>query len=363
MHRATVAVYEDHAATYLANRTARDPERAERFAAAVTRGVSRLDLGSGPGHYLGLLGTPVVAVDAAPAMLVEARRLQPHVPGVAADFEELPFRTGSFGGIWANKCLQHVDPGSLPLVLGELRRVLDVGGRLDLLVFAGEGEATSDDDLPGRYFAWWDPERLADVVLGAGFGIDDVAVTEGESARIAVTATRLRSLPDTVAPGMRLLVCGLNPSLYSADAGVPFARTGNRFWRALATAGLDDVDRDPRGLLLRHRVGLTDIVKRATVAAAELDAGEYRAGLARVHRLATWLRPEAICFVGLAGWRAAIDRKADAGWQPEPLGGVPAYVMPSTSGLNAATPLAVLADHLREALAGPPRAPAPGRQK
>ena len=361
MHRATVAVYEDHAATYLANRTARDPGRAERFAAAVTPGARRLDLGSGPGHYLGLLGTPVVALDAAPAMLVEARRLHPQSPGVAADFEDLPFPTGSFGGIWANKCLQHVDPGALPLVLGELRRVLDVGGRLDLLVFAGEGEATSDDDLPGRYFAWWDPERLADVVVGAGFGIDEVAVTDGESARIAVTATRLRSLPDTVAPGMRLLVCGLNPSLYSADAGVPFARTGNRFWRALAAAGLDDVDREPRGLLVRHRVGLTDIVKRATVAAAELEADEYRAGLARVHRLAAWLRPEAICFVGLAGWRAAIDRKARAGWQPEPLGGVPAYVMPSTSGLNAATPLAVLADHLREALAGPPAAP--GRRR
>jgi hypothetical protein len=85
--------------------------------------------------------------------------------------------------------------------------------------------------------------------------------------------------------------------------------------------------------------------------------------LARVHRLAAWLRPEAICFVGLAGWRAAIDRKAGAGWQPEPLGGVPAYVMPSTSGLNAATPLTVLADHLGEALAGPPRAPAPGPRK
>ena len=178
-------------------------------------------------------------------MLVEARRLHPQAPGVAADFEELPFRTGSFGGIWANKCLQHVDPGALPLVLGELRRVLDVGGRLGLLVFAGEGEATSDDDLPGRYFAWWDPERLADVVAGAGFGVDEVAVTGTESAPIALTATRLRSLPDTVAPGMRLLVCGLNPSLYSADAGVPFARTGNRFWRALAAAGLDDVDRDP----------------------------------------------------------------------------------------------------------------------
>ena len=39
---------------------------------------------------------------------------------------------------------------------------------------------------------------------------------------------------------MRLLVCGLNPSVYSADAGVGYARPGNRFWPALRLAGLTD---------------------------------------------------------------------------------------------------------------------------
>jgi len=64
-----------------------------------------------------------------------------------------------------------------------------------------------------------------------------------------------------------------------------------------------------------------------------------------------WLEPGAVCFVGLAGWRAAIDRRARAGVQPEPFGGRPAYVMPSTSGLNARVPPAELADHLRAAAA------------
>ena len=58
-----------------------------------------------------------------------------------------------------------------------------------------------------------------------------------------------------------------------------------------------------------------------------------------------------MCFVGLAGWRAAVDRKAVAGVQERLVGGRPVYVMPSTSGLNAATPLAVLVDHLRAAAA------------
>ena len=96
---------------------------------------------------------------------------------------------------------------------------------------------------------------------------------------------------------------------------------------------------------------MTDLVKRATPRADELTTAEYRAGLERVARLCAWLRPGAVCFVGLAGWRAAVDRKAVAGVQPEPLGDTPVYVMPSTSGLNARTTPAELADHLRAAAA------------
>jgi TDG/mug DNA glycosylase family protein len=96
---------------------------------------------------------------------------------------------------------------------------------------------------------------------------------------------------------------------------------------------------------------MTDLVKRATPRADELTRDEYRAGLARVERLVQWLQPGAVCFVGLAGWRDAVDRRALAGEQPEGIGGRPAYVMPSTSGLNARTPPRELADHLRAALA------------
>ena len=149
---------------------------------------------------------------------------------------------------------------------------------------------------------------------------------------------------------MRLLVCGLNPSVYSADAGIGFARPGNRFWPAAIAAGLVTVDRDTRAALAAG-IGMTDLVKRATPRADELTRDEYRAGLARVEWLVEWLQPGAVCFVGLAGWRAAVDRHAVAGVQPHAIGGRPAYVMPSTSGLNARVPLAELTDHLRAAIA------------
>ena len=96
---------------------------------------------------------------------------------------------------------------------------------------------------------------------------------------------------------------------------------------------------------------MTDLVKRATRAARELAPDEYRTGVARLDRLARWLRPGAICVVGLTGWRHAVDRTATEGEQPSALGGRPVYVMPNTSGLNASSQLDGFAAHLRAAIA------------
>ncbi len=96
---------------------------------------------------------------------------------------------------------------------------------------------------------------------------------------------------------------------------------------------------------------MTDLVKRATTGAGELRPDEYRAGLARIERAVAWLRPAAVCFVGLAGWRAAADRHAVAGPQTSDLAGRPVYVMPSTSGANAGSSLRTLTAHLVAATA------------
>jgi TDG/mug DNA glycosylase family protein len=223
----------------------------------------------------------------------------------------------------------------LPMTLAYLHWDMRVGSTLMLELDRGGHEEERVD-------------RLRDVVAGAGFGVDDVAV---EDLSIRMRACRLRSLPDTVGPGMRLLVCGLNPSLYAADAGVGYARPGNRFWPAARAAGVVERDRDPVDALVHHGMGMTDLVKRATTGASVLTAAEYRDGSARVERVVRWLRPAAVCFVGLAGWRAAVDPRAAAGEQSAGFGGVLAYVMPSTSGANAHARPDDLADHLRAAAA------------
>jgi TDG/mug DNA glycosylase family protein len=215
----------------------------------------------------------------------------------------------------------------------------------------GDGEGPFPDDaFAGRFFARWSSDDLGPVFHGAGFDVvETVAEGEGGDRWLHLLARRARTLPDFVGPGMRLLVCGLNPSERAADAGVGFVTANNRFWPAALAAGLVTRDRDPRHAFRQHAVGMTDLVKRASVAAKEITAAEYRAGAARVARMVQWLQPGAVCFVGLAGYRVAVDRHAQPGVQPHAFGGVPAYVMPNTSGLNARCSLDDLAEHLRQA--------------
>ena len=188
---------------------------------------------------------------------------------------------------------------------------------------------------------------LGDLVAGAGFAVESTRRARG---RWLVAARRERTLPDFVGPGMRVLVCGLTPSLVAADAGFGYAGATNRFWPVAVAAGLVTHPRQPLLSLDEDGVGMTDLVKRATPNADSLTPAEYRAGAERLARLVEWLRPGAVLFVGLAGWRAAIDRRAQPGPQPSPFAGAPAYVMPSTSGRNARTTPAELAAHMRQAL-------------
>jgi TDG/mug DNA glycosylase family protein len=346
----TVAIYEAGAAEWAATRPPKLRESAQEFGAAIAPGVVRVDLGSGPGSYTGDIGTPVIALDAAYAMVTMARDTVPAAWCIQADLENLPFRTGALGGAWARASYLHVPQRLLPLALAQLHRACALDAPIAISMKRGEyeGRELPNDDFPGRFFACWEPEPLAEVVEGAGFTLTSRAATDEWTH---LHGTRARTLPDYVAPDLRILVCGLNPSLPAADAGFGFAGPSNRFWPAALAAGLVTRDRDPRAAVRNDGVGMTDLVKRATVAAGELRPAEYRAGAARVERIVRWLEPAVVCFVGLAGYRVAVDRGAQPGVQERSFGGATTYVMPSTSGLNTRTSLSELTDHLRAAVA------------
>jgi TDG/mug DNA glycosylase family protein len=148
-----------------------------------------------------------------------------------------------------------------------------------------------------------------------------------------------------IAPGLKVLFCGINPGLYSAATGNHFARPGNRFWPALYGAGFTPRLLHPseKAVLLEAGYGLTNLVSRATAAADELSPAELVAGAKTFSAKIKRYRPRAVAFLGLGAYRHAFGRpKATFGLQPETLEGAAIWVLPSPSGLNASYQLPVL---------------------
>jgi len=151
-------------------------------------------------------------------------------------------------------------------------------------------------------------------------------------------AAKDRSIPDVIAPDLRVLFCGINPGLYTAAIGHHFGRPGNRFWPALHAAGFTDrllTPYEEQELLVRG-YGITNVVNRATATAAELSAAELVAGGQRLLTTARRYRPRCIAVLGVTAYRAAFGRpKAGFGRQDERIGEALVWVLPNPSGLNA----------------------------
>lgn len=154
-----------------------------------------------------------------------------------------------------------------------------------------------------------------------------------------------KTVPDILAPNLRVLFCGINPSLYSAAVQHHFARPGNRFWKTLHAAGFTDrlllpmEDQD----LLKFGYGLTNIVDRATARADELTTEELVAGHMSLAAKIQQYCPTVLAVLGISAYRTAFQRpKAMMGKQNEQLAGAIVWVLPNPSGLNAHYQLADL---------------------
>lgn len=177
--------------------------------------------------------------------------------------------------------------------------------------------------------------------------------------REEVLAAYGRTVPDLVAPGPRVLLCGINPSLESGLRGLHFATPGNRLWPTLHAAGWTPRRLDPADTaeLLAAGIGITNLVARATARADELTDAELRAGLPLLATLAETWRPGWVAFCGMSAYRVATGhRKATVGPQAERIGGRPVWLLPNPSGLNASWQLPRLAAAYGELWQTPPPA-------
>ena len=176
--------------------------------------------------------------------------------------------------------------------------------------------------------------------------------------REELEAFRGREVDDLVGPGLRLLFVGINPGLWTAAVGTHFAHPTNRFYPALAAAGITDheidrvagmTDADRAGLIARG-VGVTNLVRRASARASELSREELLEGGERLRRFVAEHRPRVVAIAGISAYRDAFgERGAILGRQPETLesagrwSGAALWVVPNPSGLNAHETVATLA--------------------
>jgi TDG/mug DNA glycosylase family protein len=171
-----------------------------------------------------------------------------------------------------------------------------------------------------------------------------------------ILAAAGKTVPDVIAPGLRVLFCGINPGLYTAAVGHHFARPGNRFWPALFAAGFTDRLLSPfeERRLLKLGCGITNVVARATVTAAELSTEEFITGGRRLEAKVRKFQPRFLAVLGISAYRAAFAQpKATLGLQPEAIADTRVWVLPNPSGLNAhyqPNDLARLFSELRRAI-------------
>ena len=156
--------------------------------------------------------------------------------------------------------------------------------------------------------------------------------------RAELLAAVNRRVPDVIAPGLKVLFCGINPGLYSAWSRHHFARPGNRFWPALFASGFSKRLLHPsqEHELLRYGYGITNIVRRPTLAADELTREELVAGFRKLRHKVRTYRPVSLAVLGLSAYRVAFDRPdTKLGMQPDRIGDTVVWVLPNPSGLNA----------------------------
>jgi TDG/mug DNA glycosylase family protein len=177
-------------------------------------------------------------------------------------------------------------------------------------------------------------------------------------SRADLVAAAGKTVADVIAPGLDVLFVGINPGLYTAAIGHHFGRPGNRFWPVLHAAGFT-----PRLLspydeqeLLGWRLGITNLIARATARADELGTEELVAGAEVLREKLRRYAPRFVAFLGVTAYRTALARPgAKTGRQADSLVGCVVWVLPNPSGLNAhyqAGDLARLFAELRAAVEG-----------
>src|SRR5580704_18202261 len=144
----------------------------------------------------------------------------------------------------------------------------------------------------------------------------------------------MRTLPDYLRNGMKVVIVGCNPGDRSARVGHYYAGRGNEFWPLLYESGvlpeLLEHSNDKR--MIEFGIGLTDLVKRPTRGVEELKREEIAEGRILLSQKLEQFAPQVIAFNGKGTFENFAQRPCKLGLQKGRLYGAQVFVLPSTNG-------------------------------
>ncbi len=147
----------------------------------------------------------------------------------------------------------------------------------------------------------------------------------------------MRTLPDYLRKGMKLVLVGFNPGERSVRVGHYYAGRGNQFWPLLYESGVvpEPLEYKDDRRMIEFGIGLTDLVKRPTRGVEEIERREYLEGRVLLAQKLEELRPSVVAFNGKMVYEKFAGRPCKLGLQKERIYGAQVFVLPSTSGQNA----------------------------
>lgn len=152
----------------------------DRFAERVRALGPACDVGCGPGQvarYLHGRGVQVSGIDLSPAMVEQARQLNPGITFEQGNMLFLKVEDETWGGITAFYSIIHIPRDEVTAALRELKRALRPGGVLFLAFHIGQdvihldewwGETVSVD------FNFFQPDEMVGYLTAAGFVVEEV---------------------------------------------------------------------------------------------------------------------------------------------------------------------------------------------
>jgi len=160
----------------------------------------------------------------------------------------------------------------------------------------------------------------------------------------------MKTLPDYLRKGMKLVIVGINPGERSARVGHYYAGRNNQFWELLYEGGVvpellthrDDVRMKEFG------IGLTDLVKRPTKGVEELQREEFAEGRVLLAKKLEEFAPRVVAFNGKMAFEKFSGKPCELGLQKLPLYGARVFVLPSSSAQNANISAAVKRKYFKQ---------------